>query len=151
MWKGVRIRENKNRKKWIRKNCVRCGMERLNSDKGGFGGKINKVYSILIVCQWVACATLKLTHNHNSFELIRATASGCCLWHSYSLFSLVAHPSLRFLLVHCCDVMCLRIPLLSKFFVFSAFFLLRFHCYRFDCTDLVGACVCVVAFPHYFY
>lgn len=55
------------------------------------------------------------------------------------------HPSSRFLLVlSSCVVpvpcyVCLCIPLLSKFFVFSSFFLLRFHCYRFDCADFGGA------------
>lgn len=88
--------------------------------------------------------THTITIRFNWSERRRVDAASDILIQFFS-YRCCYHPSSRFLLVlSSCVVpvpcyVCLCIPLLSKFFVFSSFFLLRFHCYRFDCADFGGA------------
>lgn len=115
---------------------MRCSVW-FDSDKRGFERK-----SIRCTRSWL-CGngsrvphSLTHAHNHNSFQLIRATESGCCFWHSYSVFFLTAAATtlhrdsfLCCLLVLCpCRAMC---AYAYHYYLNSSYFL------RFSCLDSI--------------
>lgn len=151
-------KQKKNGKNWIRK-IVLCAAQhlRFDSDKGGFERK-----SIRCTRSWLCGNGSRVPHSRTRTQLQsvwidqRDPEWMLLLTFLFSFFLPLLSPYVE---IPSCVVRCRAMCAYAYhyylnssyfFFVFSSFFLLRFHCYRFDCADFDGACVrCRI--PYYFY